>query len=494
MKQGIVLYTDGGARPNPGFAGSGIHGYVFSEEAPKKGAGQGSNILTTEGYVLKSEVPNMAIQPVEVTPLNYIDGFLSFDRPVTNNVAELVGATEALIYAKEFVVDRVLLRCDSEYVRKGLEGWIRLWSKNNWMQRDGVTPVKNKEEWIRLDEARNLLEARGTVVEVKWVKGHNDDLGNELADRLATLGVMKSRSGAGAFRVMELSPADGYWKYDQERHPFIASRNIYFNTGYGQHKPGTYFTGDHGTEDDMFAKRISDGAYAMIVLKEPDPVVEKVIGIQQEMAEHHENLVMMRLDNLFRADTHKEVSAWGSLAMMRNDVDRLDLYCLDHHPEDPRPMTREFRPAKLAWRAVETTAMLEEKLNDYLSKNGKVEATDLTAILYETSEKAPKKGAELVKTMKFNSQFNVGFAALPVEARFRGPDGVLKTAPVILSLGIDMLPRNPLKRLEELMPVVTLITWSDSDDVFRYATVIEADGNVGIWAGVYSNIRVIQKS
>jgi hypothetical protein len=188
------------------------------------------------------------------------------------------------------------------------------------------------------------------------------------------------------------------------------------------------------------------------------------------------------------------VSAWGSLAMMRNDLDRLDLYCLDHTPADPKPMSREFKPAKLAWRAVETTALLEEKLHDFMTKNGKVQVTDLTAILYETTEKAPKKGAEPVKTMKFNSKFNVGFAALPVEARFKGPDGLEKTAPVILSLGVDMLPRNPLKRLEEKFPVVSLITWADSDDVFRYATVIEADGDIGIWAGVYSNIRVIQKS
>lgn len=493
MTQGIVLYSDGGSRPtNPGFGGSGIHGYIYSKEVPKKGAGQGSNILTAEGYVQKSEVPEMIIPPVEVTPINYIDGFVAFGEPVTNNVAELVGAIESLSFASEHVVDQVILLTDSEYVVKGLEGRIRLWKENNWQLRDG-SPVKNLDYWKRLDEAYTKLSDRGVDVKTKWVRGHNDDLGNTLADRLATLGIMKSMADSTSFRCIETTVAEGYWKYDNDRHPFIASRNIYFNTGVGRHKPGTYFTGDHGTEDDVFAKRISDGAFAMIVLKEPDPVVEKVIAVQQEMAAGGENLVMLRLDNVFREATHREVSAWGSLAMMRNDVDRLDLYCLDHTKDDPRPMTREFRPAKLAWRAVDTTAMLEEKLGDYLSANGKVECTDLTSILYETVTKTPKKG-DPVTSMKFNSQFNVGFAALPVEAQFRSPGKDLKTARVILSLGIDLLPRNPLKRLEEMNPKVTLITWSESDDVFRYATVIEADGNVGIFAGVYSNIRVIQKS
>ena len=64
MKKGLVLYTDGGCRPNPGYGGSGIHGYLYTEEVPKKGAGQGLNILTAEGYVVKSEVPDMLIPPV----------------------------------------------------------------------------------------------------------------------------------------------------------------------------------------------------------------------------------------------------------------------------------------------------------------------------------------------------------------------------------------------------------------------------------------------
>ncbi len=492
MKKGLVLYTDGGARPNPGFGGSGIHGYMFLEEVPKKGAGQGSNILTAEGYVQKSEIPEMVVSPVEVTPIEYYDGFVSFADAITNNVAELAATTKALIHAKSLNVESVFIQTDSEYVRKGVEGWINIWQKSGWKTRDG-SEVKNVEVWKELAAAREELQNRGVKVEVKWVRGHNGNLGNEKADRLATLGVMKSRAERRDFATLETTPADGYWKTDNERHPFISSRNIYFNTGEDRHDPGTYYTGDHGSEDDVYCKRTSDGSYAMIMLKTPDPLVETVIKRQQEMASGDEHLCMIRLDNVFRPDTFNEVVAWGSLAMVQNDHDRLDLYCLDHSKDDPRPMTREFKPAKLAMRAVETTAMLEEKLNDFLSNNGRIQVTDLTSILYEKVTKPSKKGEPTV-SMKFNAKFNVGFAALPVEARFKGPDGVDKTAPIILSLGIDMLPRNPLKRLEDLSPVVSLITWSDSDDVFRYATVIQAGEDVGIWAGVYSNIRIIQKS
>ena len=492
MNQGMVYYCDGGARPtNPGFGGSGIHGYMYSEELPKKGAGQGDVILTADGYVPKADIAELVVAPVEVTPIEYYDGFVSFANAITNNMAELVAATEALIHAKQFTINRVHIQTDSEYVRKGMEGWMVSWERNNWRARDG-SPVKNAEAWQRLAAAKHELENRGVRVDVKWVRGHNGDLGNERADRLATLGCMRSRLERKDFMTMEASKPEGYWKSENERHPFISSRNIYFNTGTDMHEPGLYYTGDHGSEDDIYCKRTSEGSYAIVQLKTPDPLVESVIKHQQEMAGGDEHLVMMRLDNVFRPDTYKEVSAWGSLAMVHSDPDRMDLYCLDHTKEDPRPITREFKPAKLAMRAVETTALLEEKLNDFLSNNGRVESTDLTAILYETVTKTPKKG-EPVVSKKFNTKFNVGFAALPVEARFKGPDGVDKTAPVILSLGIDMLPRNPLKRLEDMNPVVTLITWADSDDVFRYATVIQTDGDVGIFCGIYSNIRVVPR-
>lgn len=489
MAKGIVFYTDGGARPNPGFAGSGMHGYYFEKEEPKKGAGQAENVLTADGYVLKKEMAEMPVVIPQVTPIEYYDGFAAYADTLTNNFAELNAVCEALEFSLSRDVNEITVITDSEYVRKGIEGWIVVWEKNNWTLRDG-SPVKNVDSWKRLEAIRVALKEKSVTLNCQWVRGHNDNLGNEKADKLATLAVMHSRNNRQNFVTFETKPAEGYWKADNERHPFISSRNIYINTGVGLHEPGTYYTGDHGNEDDMYCKRISDGSYAMILLKQPDPTVEKVIKVMQDMAEGEESLAILRLDNIFRPETHKEVAAWGSLAMVRNDPSRLDLYCLDHTSEDPHPMTRELRPAKLAMRAVETTAMLEEKLYDFLNSTGKVVSTDLTSILYETEIKTPKKG-EPITVMKFKSDFNVGFTALPVEARFRDPSGVEKTAPVILSMGIDMLPRNPLKRLEELNPVVTLITWSESEDVFRYATVIQAGEDVGIWAGIYSNIRVV---
>jgi hypothetical protein len=52
---GMVIYCDGGARPNPGNIGWGNHGFIYSTQEPKKGSGNLTHILTASGYIPKTE-------------------------------------------------------------------------------------------------------------------------------------------------------------------------------------------------------------------------------------------------------------------------------------------------------------------------------------------------------------------------------------------------------------------------------------------------------
>ena len=47
--RGAVVYSDGGARPNPGRMGWGAHGYIFETRKPTKGHGLDKHILTAKG-------------------------------------------------------------------------------------------------------------------------------------------------------------------------------------------------------------------------------------------------------------------------------------------------------------------------------------------------------------------------------------------------------------------------------------------------------------
>ena len=99
----------------------------------------------------------------------------------TNNRMELLAAIhgiEALTKASD-----VYLYTDSTYVQKGITEWMSNWKKRNWMTAS-KKPVKNKDLWVRLDEA---LASHN--VEWRWIKGHAGHPGNERADALANQGI-----------------------------------------------------------------------------------------------------------------------------------------------------------------------------------------------------------------------------------------------------------------------------------------------------------------
>ena len=505
--QGMVLWTDGGARPNPGKAGWGLHGYLFAYAKPKKGSGNPDYILTNIGYVTKAEAalhlgeedPEVAaasdgrsgkrVPPFEqVTPIHYVDGFAALAGSNSNNVGELVGATHALKHALEYDINSLLICCDSEYVVKGFNQYLTNWQRNGWKRRDGES-IANPEAWQEAAALRDQLKARGTMVKIQWVRGHNESsgegsaFGNSLADHLATSAVMRARGGLSMCEV-KTSQADGYWKYESDKHPFIANRRMYFNTDREKCRVGEYYLGEHGKEDDLLGKRITDGAHSLVRLKQPDPILELVRDTHSRASAGTDTLVMLRLDQLYRSSTHRELTEHGEYALVRRDFNRLDMVDLGE-----QPVSRELNPAGLAMRAIEAVNMLGKRLEGYLACDPSLVITDLTPTLYEMETVTPKKG-DPKTVFKLKPEYNVGFSSLKVEAKYQNGEGV-KAVPVALTLSIDLLDRNALKRLEAAEPTVHLVTWLESPKMFRYATVIKTADDIGIWAGVFSNTRML---
>lgn len=491
---GVVFYTDGGCRGgrNPGFAGWGMHGYLFINEVSKKPLGVPDNFITAKGYVRKAAADNSNPEivaergkndVVEVTPLRYVEAYGSFKELTSNNVAELMGAIRALQYVQDqkaqFNIVSVQIFSDSEYTCKGLEEWVDGWRNNGWLKADGNPPA-NVQYWKQLITLRDNLVKEGVEVSIDWIKAHNGDLGNEAADRLATLGVMGSYAELHIEKIIE-SDVAGFWKYNVDKHPMIANRRLYFNTQTGFNTPGVYYLGEHGKDDDLIGKRMVDGAYSVVRLEKPDPVIELVRDYQNSLAGELDTLVMIRLDKLFRPDTHRDLAEHGTLAVSRPSPVRLDLHC-----HDREPLTRELRPPRLAMRAVEAVSDLIIRLDNFLAEDNDVTATDLTALFYDIEVK-DKKGVQ-TKEYKLKAEFGVGASSLKVDANYRTNTGEIKQIPITLTFGLDILDRNGMKRLEDGEPRVNLITWREADEAIRFATVIETTTGTGIWCGYYSNL------
>jgi ribonuclease HI len=99
----------------------------------------------------------------------------------TNNKMELLAAISALESLPAGATAD--LYTDSQYVKGGIAGWIKNWKKNGWRTSD-KSPVKNKELWLRLENA-----ASAHKVEWHWLRGHVGHAENERADELAREGM-----------------------------------------------------------------------------------------------------------------------------------------------------------------------------------------------------------------------------------------------------------------------------------------------------------------
>ena len=136
MNKKVDIYTDGACSGNPGPGGWGVLIEIDNE-----------NIELSGG-----------------------------DRETTNNRMELMAAIKAL---EEIDKDyEITLYTDSNYVKDGITSWISNWKKNNW-KTASKKDVKNKELWMRLDEA-----IKDKNISWVWVKGHAGNAGNEQADYL----------------------------------------------------------------------------------------------------------------------------------------------------------------------------------------------------------------------------------------------------------------------------------------------------------------------
>ena len=153
----VLIYTDGGADPNPGPGGWGA-------------------VLVHPGTRKEKEISGSATQ-------------------TTNNRMELTAAIQALDSLS--VACDVELYTDSTYLRQGITRWLEGWRRNGWRRRDGE-PVKNIDLWRRLSEAAGRHRVRW-----RWVKGHTGHPLNERADALASAEIARLRDESGEEAIAE---------------------------------------------------------------------------------------------------------------------------------------------------------------------------------------------------------------------------------------------------------------------------------------------------
>lgn len=137
MADKVIIYSDGGADPNPGIGGW----------AAVLRFGEKEKVLTGN------------------------------DPQTTNNRMELQAAIEALRALKRPC--QIAFHTDSQYLRQGITEWIAGWASRHWQSKTGK-PIQNVDLWKALWPLVQRHE-----IEWHWVKGHAGNPMNERVDRLA---------------------------------------------------------------------------------------------------------------------------------------------------------------------------------------------------------------------------------------------------------------------------------------------------------------------
>jgi ribonuclease HI len=142
MPDEITIYTDGASSGNPGPGGFGVV-LIYGKHRLEKSAGF---------------------------------------RLTTNNRMELMAVIEGL-EALKYPGSRVVVYTDSKYVADSVEkGWVFQWESKAFKKK------KNQDLWIRF-----LKIYRKHNVRFVWIKGHANNIENEICDRLAVDAYSKGR-------------------------------------------------------------------------------------------------------------------------------------------------------------------------------------------------------------------------------------------------------------------------------------------------------------
>lgn len=75
-----------------------------------------------------------------------------------------------------------LVYTDSMYCYNIFTNWMYSWAFKDWKKADN-SPILNKE---LIETYFNLTQFSGYKIDLRWIKGHNKNKWNDLADQLAT--------------------------------------------------------------------------------------------------------------------------------------------------------------------------------------------------------------------------------------------------------------------------------------------------------------------
>ena len=467
-----VIYTDGSAGPtNPGPWGGGAHGYLYDNNDLKaKHADLPTGyVMTNIGYVIKENLKNSG--GTLVKPLFYINASYSFQSIGTNNTGELEGVIKTLEYLELTTLDEVigikniLFKIDSTYVL-GVIKSIMQDKTRGWYRHDRV----NLEYWIALEKLLITFNNKGVVIETMKVGAHSDNLGNNIADRMAFVG--KERSGKNIGKhTFDIRKGNKYWKGKKTLHPFLRYKQLFFTDEQRQfEKVRSYSILDYKGDDEV-GIRTKEACFGVVLPSEPPIEIENVIDLFQSNLKRTSIVSTVILKNLYSQPVDLYYTNLFGTDAMFFDKQKVILNCLKE-----TDVVVAIKPPGLAKQAIDKTYELLEvlRVKEADGKDGEYRTYhDITKNIFGVDVKGKPK-----------TLLGVTDKIMEIDIIVSGKDINVK-----VELGKDCIDRNQFKKIENDEPEVVMIVDKISERLLRYYIYINCKNtnDRGIWCSMYTN-------
>ena len=485
-----ILYTDGSAKPNPGYGGWGIHGYTIDINNPVNiSASQAKNIVTRYGYKTKADVNLEKLDAYRKIDTITAYGTGPENKVYNNNEMELYALRKGLELGIKNQYKSMTILTDSQMALNSIGHWYDKWEQNGWMKNDG-SPVKMQKE-IKLTYQCKMEYEKIGELSLFHVKGHNGDLGNETADGLAKRGSTMHQYGKISEVVEVGQPAS---KTKVEYHDLLTKNRWYFMGGKQHlgnplklHDKYAYFIGTLGDKrkDDQFGMHMADGFAGIVLLPEPEPLLQKIQEIYRSHCDHEYDFVVCgNLDTaLTAANYHDIVSDNEDLILQDKQKKTLAL-------PNERIVCIEYNPAHLSYIHMSRYNRLIDLLSYYMdpAQRSKLTITDITPLFVQSEEKTTGKNTTVSYTLvKAFSKQNF----LKASINYTTLSGEVKQCVIKLTNKVDVPDKVHLAKLIKThgdkfkMSMVTLPMSSES---LIYATIVEVPDAVGIWTNFDASV------
>jgi ribonuclease HI len=458
-KVSVELYTDGSARPNPGSAGYGFNG----------------TDSLGNSYIGWGPVASRS----------------------TNNVAELLAVAYGIIRMRSVVnnLGKIKIFADSEYVIENLKS-VPKWIGNDWTTDTG-RPVANVEVWKFLDST--IMEARnaGVDISLQWVKAHNGNAGNELADLKANEGrliALESHidlhfelTDLHKFEVTKLLKVKTVNKAVAPLNKLLSAKRWFFFTNVPEEIEGIpfYFASVYEDKKEYnnrnLGKRAPDSMYVLLLT---DTRITVLDTIRESFNKKFEGETLPIITYLTKIQSAK---VWSKL------VESIDEY-LVYKGSSAITVGGELLgklhfPPKLACKVPKIITLGYNCIKEYKSGKQGAHYYDITNKVYVTDTKG-----KLAISPDFT--MSTKFLDIPIVIPYTSDDGLItpETSDVIrLTVNIDMPTRNTFSALlkQTKNPVkITLMVTESLERSCRVYVIVEVDSDICIYYNPDSNFRI----